>query len=123
MLALTGAGRLEAARGYLASLKELAGSGDNEVSSVTRTITVPLCEGLMACGDGRYDAAADILYGLRDDLTPMGASHAQRDVFQQIMIDAVIRAGRDSLARELLEERDAYRPGSDWARVRLKTLS
>jgi len=115
MLALMGAGRLEAAREYLASLQSFAASVDNEVSKVTRIATTPLCEGLLARADGHYEEAADILYNLRDDLSPMGASHAQRDVFQQVMIDTVMRAGRGPLARELLEERDALRPGSDWA--------
>ena len=123
MLALMGAGRLDAAREYLASLQSFALEHESECAGVTQNITVPLCEGLLASGEQRYDRAADILYGLRAGLAPMGASHAQRDIFQQIMIDTVMRAGRQDIARELLEERDALRPGSDWARVRLKTLS
>ncbi|MFQ5626574.1 MAG: tetratricopeptide repeat protein, partial [Methyloligellaceae bacterium] len=122
MLALTGAGRLAAARAYLASLKDFARTGDNEVSVVTGDVTVPLCEALLACGEGRYDDAADILYALRDDLSPMGASHAQRDVFRQITIDAVMQAGQNGRARALLNERQAQRPGSDWARTRLNSL-
>lgn len=123
MLALTGAGRLEAARGYLASLRDFAGTADNEVAGVTRDVTVPLCEGLLAYGEGRYEDAADALYALRGDLSAMGASHAQRDVFQQILIDAVTRAGRAGTARELLSERIVLRPGSDWARDRLEALN
>ncbi len=122
MLALTGAGRLEAARGYLAALQDFASKHDNAVAQVTEDVAIPLCQGLLACGEGRYDDAADILFGLSDDLWPMGASHAQRDIFQQIMIDAVMRAGRNSAARALLDEREAARPGSDWARERLKSL-
>jgi tetratricopeptide (TPR) repeat protein len=122
MLALTGAGRHEAARGYLSSLKDFARTGDSEICSVTEGVTVPLCEGLLAYSEGRFDAAADILHEL-GDLSPMGASHAQRDIFQQIMIDAVMRAGCTTNARDLLEQRDALRPGSEWARIRLKTLS
>ena len=122
MLALTGAGRLEAARGYLASLKDFAGTRESEISLVTRNVTVRLCEGLLACAQGRCDEAADILYAMRDELTPMGASHAQRDVFQQVMIDAVTRAGRDKIARALLDERHSLRPNSNWARDRLNSL-
>jgi tetratricopeptide (TPR) repeat protein len=122
MLALTGAGRLEAARGYLASLKKFARTGGNEAAKVTEMVAAPLCEGLLAYAEGRYDKAADILYGLGDDLSPMGASHAQRDVFRQMNIDAVTRAGRTETARALLEQRQAERPGSDWARDRLHVL-
>lgn len=122
MLALTGAGRLEAARGYLASLKEFAGTHESEISLVTRNVTLPLCEGLLVYAQGAYNEAADILYEMRNDLTPMGASHAQRDVFQQVMIDAVMRAGREKIARGLLDERNSLRPDSNWARERLNSL-
>ncbi len=122
MLALVGAGRFEAARGYLASLQAFSRGAGNEVSDVTREHTVPLCEGLLAYGEGCYEDAFGILYGLRDNLSPMGASHAQRDVFQQLMIDAVTRAGKNDTARTLLEERDRLRGGSNWARERLSAL-
>lgn len=123
MLALVGAGRIEAARGYLASLQSFSGSVDNEVSHVTANVTVPLCEGLLAYAEGRYEQAANSLFRLRDELSVMGASHAQRDIFQQVMIDAVMRSGNSGTARALLEERRVLRPGSDWAKKRLNSLS
>jgi tetratricopeptide (TPR) repeat protein len=122
MLALTGAGRLDAARSYLGSLQDFASANDNQVSNVTGNYTVPLCESLLAVAQERYDAAADILTEL-GDLSPMGASHAQRDIFRQLLIDAVSRAGRTTAARKLLEERHESRPGSNWASERLSSLS
>lgn len=122
MLALCGAGRFDAARNYLASLKSFSGKQESQVADVTRRINVPLCEGLLAYAEGRYGDAADQLYAIRDDLSPMGASHAQRDIFQQIMIDAVMQAGRNEFARTLLEKRHAARPGSNWAQDRLDKL-
>ena len=89
---------------------------------MTREINIPLCDGLLAYAEKRYAEAADTLYELRGDLAPMGASHAQRDIFQQIMIDAVMQAGRSELARTLLQERHAVRPGSNWAKTRLDQL-
>ena len=122
MLALTGAGRVEAARGYLASLKKFARSGGNDAARVTQDVVVPLCEGLLAYAQGNDDEAADILYAMRHCHTPLGASHAQRDVFQQITIDAVTRAGQSERARQLLEDRQTQRPGGEWARTRLESL-
>ncbi len=122
MLALVGAGRHEAARGYLSSLQAFSSSADSEVSDVTANVTVPLCEGLLAYGEGRYEDASGILYDLRENLAPMGASHAQRDVFQQLMIDAVTRAGKLDAARALLKQREVQRKGSNWARERLNAL-
>ncbi|MEM8744053.1 MAG: tetratricopeptide repeat protein [Pseudomonadota bacterium] len=123
MLALVGAKRLDAAKSYLGSLKAFARDGGNDAARVTGDVAVPLCEGLLAYGEGRYEDAADMLCAFDHDLSPLGASHAQRDIFQQLKIDAVMRAGRTGLARDLLEARDGARPGSDWARNRLKSLS
>ena len=123
MLALTGAGRIDAARGYVSSLRDFAREESNQVAGVTRDINVPLCEGLLACAEGRYGEAADALYDIRDDLSPMGASHAQRDIFRQVLIDAAMRAGQTDRARALLEERKAQRPGSAWAKERLQELA
>ena len=122
VLALVGAGRLDAARDYLSSLRGFCSGVENQVADVTREINIPLCDGLLAYAEKRYAEAADTLYELRGDLAPMGASHAQRDIFQQIMIDAVMQAGRSELARTLLQERHAVRPGSNWAKTRLDQL-
>ena len=123
MLALTGAKRLEAARGYLVSLKDFARTGNNDAAAVMQNVGVRLCEGLLAHGEGRHEDAADILYALRENLAPLGASHAQRDVFAQIIIDVVMQAGQNDRARALLREREALRPGSNWVRGRLESLS
>ena len=123
MLALTGAGRLEAARSYLASLKSFALTGRGDAAKVTGEIAVPLCEGLLSAAEGKHETAADILYPMRNDLAPLGASRAQRDVFAQTLIDVVMRAGQGERARALLGEREAQRPGSDWVCERLESLS
>lgn len=122
MLALIGARRFDAARRYLASLKAFASSGKSDASRVTRDVTVPLAEALLAYGEGRYGEAADGLYGLRRGLAPLGGSHAQQDVFHQTLIDAMMRSGRKDTARSLLAERRILRPGSGWARDRLAAL-
>ena len=106
----------------LASLKTFAHEGCNDAAVVTSETVVPLCEGLLAYAQGHYEDAADRLCAFDNDLSALGASHAQRDIFQQIKIDAVTRAGRSEAARLLLSERDARRPGSDWTRNRLEAL-
>ncbi|RME99634.1 MAG: tetratricopeptide repeat protein, partial [Alphaproteobacteria bacterium] len=49
-------------------------------------------------------------------------SHAQQDVFQQLLIDAMMKAGQKALAGSLLHERQVLRPGSRWAEQRLAQL-
>lgn len=122
MLALAGAGRQASAESYLESLRRFAEDGGGDAAAVTRTLTVPLAEGLLAYGEGRHGAAVDALEPIRHDLAPLGGSHAQQDVFQQILIDAAMKDGRTALARSLLRERAILRPGSPWAHQRLATL-
>ena len=53
-----------------------------------------------------------MLLPVRYDLTKIGGSHAQRDVFHQLLIQAAMKAGRNRLARALLLERTANMPHS-----------
>ena len=46
----------------------------------------------------------------------LGGSHAQRDLFEEMLIDAAIRAGRSEAARALLAERLRERPRNAWSR-------
>ena len=48
----------------------------------------------------------------------MGASHAQRDIFHQYLLEAAIAGGRLALARALLSERTFARPNSRGSRLR-----
>lgn len=123
MLALLGGGRIDAARNFIKSLKSFSKNGTGEASRVTGSVTVPLAEGLLAYREGKYGEASDALYALRHDLAPLGGSHAQHDVFQQIMIDAVTKAGKAGAARSLLSERLVLRPDNDWAQRRLAALN
>ena len=51
---------------------------------------------------GLFDTADNNL-ALRD-LHQIGGSHAQRDIFFQIMIDSALKAGRETQARILLDD-------------------
>ena len=40
----------------------------------------------------------------------IGGSHAQRDLFQQIYLDSLVRSGARVAAQQLLEERRRFEP-------------
>ncbi len=122
MMGLTGAGRLTSARAFLASLRRFAEGGDNDAAQVTGALTIPVAEALLAHAEGDYGKTVDDLAPIRHDLAPLGGSHAQQDIFQQVLIDAATRAGRTALARSLLVERRVLRPDSRWADDRLQRL-
>jgi hypothetical protein len=74
-------------------------------AEATRDILVPLCEGMIAYEAGDYDQATELFWPKRHEIVNIGGSHAQRDLFAQIMCDAAIRSSNLSVARSLLSER------------------
>ena len=60
-----------------------------------------------------YDPLARAMGAMRAALPRMaecGGSHAQRDLFEQIHLDALVRDGRASAAQQVLEMRRTYDP-------------
>jgi len=68
-------------------------------------VAVPAGRGLLAHGRGRFEEAVDQLGQALPRLVEIGGSHAQRDLFEQIYIDALLQAGRYSAAQNLLQPR------------------
>jgi hypothetical protein len=118
-LALAKGGRGEEANKLIASLRAFgANPGDNSAAKVALPLTAPISEAILAFAEQRHDRALELLLPLRYDWQQVGASHAQRDLFQQIVIEAAIGAGRVPLARLLLAERSQSKPNSlySWQR-------
>ncbi len=69
--------------------------------------------GLEAFGEGDYSLAFKHLSHARKSFPLAGGSHAQRDVFERVTIDAGIRAGQWGTVEEILNDRCAIRGGRD----------
>ncbi len=69
------------------------------------TVVAPVVEALSAFGQGDYESAANGLSGVRDLLVTVGGSNAQRDVFEETLVEARLRAGQAEEAMQLLRER------------------
>ncbi len=69
------------------------------------TVVAPVVEALAAFGQGDYEAAANGLGEVRELLVALGGSNVQRDVFEETLIEARLRAGRTEEALALLQER------------------
>lgn len=123
MLALAGADDPGAA----AAAETIAGHADDgrsdHWSAVYRAVAGPMARGVAAYGAGKFARAVEELAPVRYLWSAIGGSHAQRDVFQQILIDAAARAGDWRLARALLAERTALKPNSADAWRRLAEAS
>lgn len=70
-------------------------------------------DGLEAFGEGNYAAAFTCLRAARPTLQLAGGSHAQRDVFERITIDAGLRAGQFDAAEAVLDDRRTKRGGAE----------
>ena len=104
MMALAKDGRQAAAQTMLDSLAEAArGAGDQ--AQVTAAVGLPVCRATLALCQGKADEAADMLLPLRDHIWRLGGSHAQRDVWAQMVCRALLDAGRFEDARGLLAQR------------------
>jgi tetratricopeptide (TPR) repeat protein len=108
-------GRIEQARGLLARLERSAGE-DGSNAAMTREVGLPLVSSLVAFGEHRYEEVVDTLLPLRYVAHRFGGSNAQRDVIDQTLAEAAVRAGRVNEARALVAERRLLRPESPWAR-------
>ena len=122
MMSLTGAGRHDAAARYLASLEAFSREEAPDAAAVTASLGLPVAKALLAHAKGEHGRCADLLFPLRQSLAPLGGSHAQQDIFHQILIDAALRDGRRDLARSLLAERASLRPGRRWTRERIESI-
>ena len=110
MLALTGADRPEAQAAMTQRFaRDAAKTGDMPQRYADPGL--PALAGLNAFAEGRYDAAFANLVAARPAMQSIGGSHAQRDVFERITIDAGLRAGRYDQTEAVIADRLARRAG------------
>jgi hypothetical protein len=80
------------------------------VRETWRDVALPAAEALVAYANGAFDAAVRGLRAALPRLVEVGGSHAQRDLFDQILLDALIRSGRLVDAQQALEVRRGFDP-------------
>jgi tetratricopeptide (TPR) repeat protein len=101
---------------FLDSCERFARSGAGTEARVMAEVGLPLARAVVAHRRGRtgYGDVVDALLPVRHRVREIGASHAQRDLFEQLLIDAAWRARRLDVAESLLAERMARRPRNIW---------
>ncbi|MBV8536969.1 MAG: tetratricopeptide repeat protein [Alphaproteobacteria bacterium] len=121
VMALAAAGDSEGARRLLDSARAYARTGETE-ARVMGEVGAALCEALLAHREQRFGRVVELLVPLRGRLIGIGGSHAQRDLFEKILVSTCLADGRASQARALLAERLTQRPGNRWAQQALAKL-
>jgi tetratricopeptide (TPR) repeat protein len=123
LLALLGAGKPASVETLIAQF-EAPGEGRlSDQASPARQAGALTGRGLMAFRDKRYGEAARDLVAARKHWQSIGGSHAQRDVFEQFALEALIRCGDTRQAETLLSERQRHRGTNLFAAKRLGALA
>jgi tetratricopeptide (TPR) repeat protein len=106
---LARAGRPEADT-LLESVRRFAETAPAFTREVWRNVALPGCEGLYAYANGDHARAWGRLTCSVPRMVEAGGSHAQRDLFEQILLDSAVKGGRTAFAQQMLEQRRAADP-------------
>jgi len=84
-----------------------------DIDDVWLRVCLPASRGLVAHAQGRYAEAAEELGVALPRLLGIGGSHAQRDLFAQIHLDALMRSGNWGAAQQILQSQVNSQPQSE----------
>ena len=91
-------------------LRRLARNAATMAAPGAPDLLAPLATALADYVDGQPGRCADALDSLRPSMYRWGGSRAQREVVEDVLVDAAIRGGRPEIAVRVLTERTQRRP-------------
>jgi len=100
-LAFAGGGDYEAIAKMTSRLRKAADDGD----SFARDVVLPLVQGIDAFAQENYTESVRLMEPVFPQLVRVGGSHAQREVFEDTMLEAYIRAEQFEKAEDMLHDR------------------
>jgi hypothetical protein len=120
---LARAGRPEA-DALMASIESHASSADPalDAQGTWQRVCVPASRGLLAHARGEHARAVQYLGEALPRLVETGGSHAQRDLFSQIHLDALMKSGHATAAQNILQPQLAHLPESKRLRRQAATV-
>ncbi len=120
---LARAGRAGAARTLLGNIRQHA-AARTEVHerTVWQQVCIPAAEGLLAHAEGDWASAVHHLGQALPRLLEIGGSHAQRDLFHQVWLDALQRHGQWATVQNLLQPLANAQPESLRLARQLRTV-
>jgi hypothetical protein len=110
----------------LAAIEDKAATSEAFDRLVWRDVALPAARGVYAHARRDWAGAAHNLSVANPRMTEIGGSHAQRDLFGQILLDAHLKLGNWQVAQQMLEMRRTWDPDGvplnrDLALVRAQT--
>ena len=94
----------------LAAIEDKAATSEAFDRVVWREVALPAARGVHAHARRDWSAAARNLGVANPRLTEIGGSHAQRDLFGQLLLDAHLKLGNWVIAEQMLEMRRTWDP-------------
>lgn len=111
-----------AVQGRADDLRALARDAAHMTMPGADEMLAPLCLALADYVEERHGSAVDGLLALRPSMYRWGGSRAQRDVVEDVLVDAAVRGERPEVAVALLSERTQRRPNR-WDEASLVALT
>ena len=113
LMALIGGDKLDAARTLVGNMQRRSNLAVSQMDAITKEPGVFAAQGLLSFAEGDHTAAFARLSSARATMSTIGGSHAQRDVFERVTIEAAIRAGALPEAIHLINDRAKNRGTQD----------
>ncbi|MEP3347632.1 MAG: tetratricopeptide repeat protein [Litoreibacter sp.] len=125
LLALIGGSRKQAITTLMGRMHRDAKSCRSQMDRIMASPGLNAAAGLEAFGEADFKSAFVNLARARNSMQSAGGSHAQRDVFERLTIDAGIRAGFLDEAETILKDRMGKRAGREdsYAAARFSLIS
>jgi tetratricopeptide (TPR) repeat protein len=101
---LAAAGEMEKAEALVASMDAFAAADRGSLGPRYRSAAIPAARAAIAHRRGDHRAVARALLPARRALWQMGGSHAQRDVFSQMLVDSLAKLGESARIATVLDE-------------------
>ena len=111
VMALAAGSDHDGAAARIAELRRMDGEGRQSAGRVAADVA----EGMAAFTRGEWERTIELMAPVLEELVRVGGSRAQRDVFEQTLLGAYLRAGRDDEAFRLLRRRLDGRPAAPTA--------
>ncbi|MEP6791112.1 MAG: tetratricopeptide repeat protein [Ramlibacter sp.] len=108
---LARAGRPEADT-LMRNVEAKAAHAPDHAKAAWQRVCLPACRGLLAHARGDFKRAVDELGQALPRLTEIGGSHAQRDLFAQVHLDAMVKSGHLPGAQHVLQQQLRAQPQS-----------
>lgn len=119
---LARAGHVAEAREWLASIEAHALQLHGQDAIVWQRVCVPAARGLLAHATCDWTTAVEALGHALPRLVEIGGSHAQRDLFAQVHLDAMLKSGHLAGAQNILQPLVRAQPESKRLRRQAKRL-